>query len=95
MDFALGDSDELLTWLGHITGKPGEVMEEDASWRFEGPGGMGVGLSRGLDPVSTAVSAAMAVCGMYWPMVLPTLLNDTNKLWRAARAAAKKGQHGD
>lgn len=53
---------------------------------------MSAGITKGLDPITTAVQFGFGFCGMNWTKVLPTLLDKVNKRWKEESKRGKKVQ---
>lgn len=74
-----GDKEYVIGWLTRI-GCTDIVVNGDQV-TFTGTTGMRSALTPS-DPCNTAVILALAVAGVYWPIVFPDLLDTVNAQWR-------------
>jgi hypothetical protein len=89
-EFALRLSDDLLSLLAAMSAGL-EELEPGQSWAVRRPDGMMVGVARqNPDPLSTAISVAIALFGMAWPFLLPNLLKRTGECWKEIRDARRE-----
>jgi hypothetical protein len=79
-----GDYDGLRDWLLKIGAKDYRDLGHGA-WSIVGPSGVRVGFSPSLEPTTCAIQIAIAVAGIWWPRVFPGLLEEVDRLWKAAR----------
>lgn len=89
VELVFASPDEVTSWLARIGLEI--VAQAGATLTVHNPHlHLRAGLLWDSDPISRAVSLGFALCGAYWPMVCPGLLEAVNERWKGEAGAVRQ-----
>jgi len=94
VEFCYGQSEELVSWLGHITRQTPQSLGS-GEWWLRGSDGCKCGFQSAVDPIVIANNAAMVIAGMGWLLAFPRLMGETSNYWREAADAERERRRAE